>query len=88
MEKILTHIPEELRQIILDYQSSKTTHPVDIMKWGWDSIPACAWRVSKFHDEEPMDLWRDEESSREAIEWTEEEERWYENEHGGLYRWC
>ena len=70
-----------------DYQFSKTTHPVDIMKWGWDSTPACAWRVDKFHEEEAMDLWRDEESARESIEWIEEENRWHENERGGLYRW-
>ena len=57
------------------------------MKRGWDSIPACAWRVDKFHEEEAMDLWRDEESDRETIEWIEEENRWHENEHGGIYYW-
>ena len=82
MRKVLTDIPEEIRNIILDYQFSKTTHPVDIMKWGWDSIPACAWHVDKFQAEEAMDLWRDEESSHEAIEWIEEENRWQEN------GWC
>ena len=57
------------------------------MKWGWDSIPACQWRVDKFHEEEAMDLWRDEEADRETIEWMEEENRWQDNEHGGIYYW-
>ena len=87
MAKILRHIPEELRDIILDFQFAQTAHPIDIMKWGWDSIPACTWRVDKFHEEEAMDLWRDEESDRETIEWIEEENRWQENEHGGIYYW-
>ena len=87
MAKILRHIPEELRDIILDFQFAQTTHPIDIMQRGWDSTPACTWRVDKFHDEEASDLYRDEQSDRETIEWTEESNRWQENEHGGIYYW-
>ena len=88
MKKILRHIPEELRHIILDYQFAKTTHPLDIMRGGWDSTPACFWRVKKFHDEEAGDLYQDERDSRESIEWIEKEDRWHQNERGGLERWC
>ena len=69
------------RHSILDFQFTRTTHPVDIMKSGWDSIPACIWRVEKFHDEEAMDLYQDEEDCRESIEWTEEEGRQIEINH-------
>ena len=87
MAKIVKQIPEELRLIIIDYQFAETTHPVDIMKWGWDSIPACRWRVDKYHEEEKEDLLIDEVNDRETIQWMEEANRWQDNERGGIYHW-
>ena len=71
MESILRQIPEELRDIILEFQYPKTVHPIDIMKRGWDSTLACIWRVDKFHTEEAADLKMDEEDERESIEWAQ-----------------
>ena len=75
MKSMLGQIPDELRKIILDFQYSKSTNPYEIMKTGWDSIPACRWRVNKFHAEEADDLIQDEEHMRESIEWAEEDGR-------------
>ena len=75
MERLLSQIPEELRNIILDFQYNKSTNPYNIMREGWDTVPACRWRVSKFYAEEVGNLIHDEKENREWLEWIEQQGR-------------
>ena len=75
MERLLSQIPEELRNMSLDFQYSKSTNLYEIMKTGWDTTQACRWRVSKFYTEETDNLIQDEKDNREWMEWTEQRGR-------------
>ena len=75
MKRVLGQMPEEVRKIILDFQYSKSTHPYDIMKTGWDTVQACRWRVNKFYTEEAGNLIQEEKDNREWMEWTEQHGR-------------
>ena len=57
--------------MIVEFRFTKTTNPLHVMQTGWDTIPACQWRVDKFYTEEKQNTINDEKDSREWFEYME-----------------
>ena len=71
IKRLMPQIPEELRDIILEFQFTKLTNPYHVMQHGWDITLACVWRVEKFHTEEKQNIINDEKESRDWFEYME-----------------
>ena len=71
IKRLMPQIPEELRDIILEFQFTKMTNPYHVMQTGWDTTLACQWRVKKFYTEEKQSIINDEKESREWFEYME-----------------
>ena len=64
IKRLMPQLPEELRDIILEYQYTKATNHLHVLQTGWDSTLACQWRVKKFFTEEKHHIINDEKDSR------------------------
>ena len=75
IKRLMPQIPEELRDIILEFQFHKLINPYNIMQTGWDTTLVCAWRVERFHTEEKNNIISDEKEHREWFEYMEQHGR-------------
>ena len=75
IKRLMPQIPEELRDIILEFQFPKLINPYNIMQTGWDTTLVCAWRVERFHTEEKNNIISDEKEHREWFEYMEQHGR-------------
>ena len=64
VKQLMPQIPEELRDIIVQFQFTKTTNPLHVLQTGWETIDACIWRVDKFYTEEKQNIINNERDSR------------------------
>ena len=70
-KRLMPQLPDELRDIILEYQFPIATNHLSVMQFGWDTIRACNWRVKKFYNYEKQQITKDEKESRDWLTYME-----------------